>query len=211
MACTFLLAVHFDRDRNLLNSLSLSAWSLLLLDPFWLFDPGFELSFLAVLAIAVVALPWLRQVTATLARRASAPSGCRLGCPLPASYRGSPNLVAPQARRSSGLGAMGPLASEQPVRAHLTRTLLAVGELLVVSFGIQLVFVVLMAIFFHRVSLIAPFLNLLAVPLVGVLVPLGFLLLSLSFLGLPTDLVAGKLCGSLIHVLLRAAEHLLGR
>ena len=49
-----------------------------------------------------------------------------------------------------------------------------VGELLVVSFAIQLVFVVLMVIFFHRVSLIAPFLNLLAVPLVGVLVPLGF-------------------------------------
>ncbi|MSO24118.1 MAG: hypothetical protein EXQ58_12915 [Acidobacteria bacterium] len=39
------------------------AWSLLLLDPFWLFDPGFELSFLAVLTIAVVALPWLRLVT----------------------------------------------------------------------------------------------------------------------------------------------------
>ncbi|MSO24117.1 MAG: hypothetical protein EXQ58_12910, partial [Acidobacteria bacterium] len=90
------------------------------------------------------------------------------------------------------------------------RTLVAVGELLVVSFAIQLVFVLLVAIFFHRVSLIAPFLNLLAIPLVGVLVPLGFLLLSLCLFGLPIELFASKLCGSLVHVLLRAAEQFSG-
>jgi competence protein ComEC len=210
MACTFLLAVHFDRDRNLLNSLSLAAWSLLLLDPFWLFDPGFELSFLAVLAIAVVALPWLRQVTQPWR------DGLRRLHDVDWDARFPPNVA--DLRIWLRLRLEDLQAWVRWDRWHLSsrfvlfsaRTLVTVGELLVVSFGIQLVFVVLMAIFFHRVSLIAPLLNLLAVPLVGVLVPLGFLLLSLSFLGLPTDLVAGKLCGSLIHVLLRAAEHLSG-
>jgi competence protein ComEC len=210
MACTFLLAVHFDRDRNLLNSLSLSAWSLLLLDPFWLFDPGFELSFLSVLAIAVVALPWLRQVTQPwrygLRRLQDADWDSR--CPPQiADFRIWLRLKLEDLEvwarwdhwhLSSWLALL------------IARTLVAVGELLVVSFAIQLVFVVLMAIFFHRASLIAPFLNLLAVPLVGVLVPLGFLLLSLCLLGLPVDLIAGKLCGSLVHVLLRTAEQFSG-
>jgi competence protein ComEC len=206
MACTFLLAVHFDRDRDLLNSLSLSAWSLLLLDPFWMFDPGFELSFLAVLAIAVVALPWLRQITQPWSdglRRLQDTEWDSRVQPQVADLRVWLRLKFDDLQAwvrwdrwqlSSRLALM------------TARTLVAVGELLVVSFAIQAVFVVLMAIFFHRVSLIAPFLNLLAVPLVGVLVPLGFLLLSLCLVGLPADFLAAKVCGSLVHVLLRTAE-----
>jgi competence protein ComEC len=63
MACVFLLVLQFDRDRNLLNSLSLAAGCLLWLDPYWLFDAGFQLSFLAVLAIALFALPLLATLT----------------------------------------------------------------------------------------------------------------------------------------------------
>jgi competence protein ComEC len=110
MAGTFLLAVLFDRDRDLLNSLSLSAWSLLLLDPYWLFDPGFELSFLAVLAIAIVALPWLRQVAepwrAGLQRIQDADWDSRCQ-PHVADLR---IWLRPQARRTAGLGSVGPLA-----------------------------------------------------------------------------------------------------
>jgi len=210
MACTFLVAVHFDRDRNLLNSLSLSAWSLLLLDPFWLFDPGFELSFLAVLAIAVIALPWLRHLTQPwrqgLQRFQDADWDSR--CP--------PHIADFRIRlrlQFETLQAWVP-SDRWQLSSRLVlisvRALVAVGELLVVSCAIQLVFVVLMVLFFHRVSLIAPFLNLLAVPLVGVLVPLGFLLLSLSFLGVPSDLVAGKVCGGLVHILLRAGDQFSG-
>ncbi|MCI0620260.1 MAG: ComEC/Rec2 family competence protein [Acidobacteria bacterium] len=210
MACTFLLALYFDRDRNLLNSLALAAWSLLLLDPFWLFDPGFELSFLAVLAIAVAALPWLRQTTQPwrdgLLRLQNTDWDSRC-LPRITDFRIWLRL------RLEALQAIAPWD-----RWHLgsrlvlfsLRALVFVGELLVVSFSIQLVFVVLMAVFFHRASLVSPFLNLLAVPLVGLLVPLGFLLLLLSMLGLPADLLAGKLCGTLAHLLLRAAEQFSG-
>jgi len=206
MAGTFLLAMLFDRDRNLLNSLSLSAWSLLLLDPFWLFDPGFELSFLAVLSIAIVALPWLRQVAEPwrngLQRIQDADWDSRCE-PDVADLRIWLRLKLEELQAWAQWDRWQLSGRMVLVTA---RMLVAVGELLVVSFAIQLVFVVLMAIFFHRVSLIAPLLNLLAVPMVGVLVPLGFLLLSLGFFGLPTDLIASKLCGSLVHILLRTAE-----
>jgi competence protein ComEC len=206
MAGTFLLAVLFDRDRNLLNSLSLSAWSLLLVDPFWLFDPGFELSFLAVLAIAIVALPWLREVAEpwrTGLQRMQDPDWDSRCQPHVSDLRVWLRLKLEELQAWTQwdrwqLGGWLVLVT--------ARVVVVVGELLVVSFAIQLVFVVLMAIFFHRVSLIAPLLNLLAVPIVGVLVPLGFLLLSLGLIGLPTHLAAGTLCGSLVHVLRRAAE-----
>ncbi|HET6962290.1 MAG TPA: ComEC/Rec2 family competence protein [Terriglobia bacterium] len=206
MAGTFLLAVLFDRDRSLLNSLSLSAWSLLLFDPFWLLDPGFELSFAAVLAIAIIALPWLSQVAepwrAGLQRIQDVDWDSRCQ-PYVADLRIWLRLKLEELQAWAQWDRWQ-LGSWLVLRT--ARVIVALGELLVVSFAIQLVFVVLMAIFFHRVSLIAPLLNLLAVPIVGVLVPLGFLLLSLGSLGFPTHLVAGTLCGSLVHILVEAAE-----
>ena len=210
MTLTFLLAVHFDRDRNLLNSLSLSAWSLLLLDPFWLFDPGFELSYVAVLAIAVIAIPWLRQATEpwriSLVRPQDAGWDSHFQ-PQIADFRIWLRLKLDELQ-SWARWDRWHLSSRLVLLA--ARASLAVGELLVVSLGIQIVFVVLMAIFFHRISLVAPFLNLLAVPLVGILVPLGFLMLSLSSLGLPAGLIGGKTCRGLIQLLLQSAEHLSG-
>jgi competence protein ComEC len=206
MACTFLLAVLFDRDRNLLNSLSLSAWSLLLLDPLWLFDPGFELSFLAVLAIAIVALPWLSQVAEPwrVGLQRIQDSDWDARCQPNVSDLRIWLRLKLERLQAWALWDRWLLSSRLVLLA--ARVVVALGELLVVSFAIELVFVVLTAIFFHRVSPIAPLLNLLAVPLVGVLVPLGFLLLSLGLLGLPTDLLAGKLCGSLVDILVRTAE-----
>ena len=63
MTTTFLISITLDRDRNLINTLSVSALFLLFLNPGWLFDPGFQLSFLAVLAIALFGIPMLSQIT----------------------------------------------------------------------------------------------------------------------------------------------------
>jgi competence protein ComEC len=57
-----------------------------------------------------------------------------------------------------------------------------VWELLVVTMALQIGMLPLMARDFHRVALAAPIVNLGAVPMVGVLVPLGFATLTMSLL-----------------------------
>jgi competence protein ComEC len=52
-----LLARHFSRETNLYNSLAASAFLLLCFDPYWLLDTGFQLSYAAVLSLAVFLEP----------------------------------------------------------------------------------------------------------------------------------------------------------
>jgi competence protein ComEC len=51
MVITFLLSILFNRERNLLHTLALAAFLILLFSPPSLFDVSFQLSFLAVLSI----------------------------------------------------------------------------------------------------------------------------------------------------------------
>jgi competence protein ComEC len=51
MVVTFLLSILFNRERNLLHTLALAAFIILLFSPPSLFDVSFQLSFLAVLSI----------------------------------------------------------------------------------------------------------------------------------------------------------------
>ena len=79
-------------------------------------------------------------------------------------------------------------------------------DVLLISAGIQLLFFVLMVLFFHRVSLISVFLNLLVIPLVGVLVPLGFLALLASVIFPSLGLTILKGCLFLTQLLLDLAD-----
>jgi competence protein ComEC len=54
MILLFLLAVWLGRDSHILNTLAVAAWLILLHDPQALFDISFQLSFVSVLAIALV-------------------------------------------------------------------------------------------------------------------------------------------------------------
>jgi competence protein ComEC len=79
-----------------------------------------------------------------------------------------------------------------------------IWELLVVTMALQIGMLPLMARDFHRVTLAAPIVNLAAVPMIGILVPLGFLtlvtgLISHSAGGLVATLLAW-LTSLLLHV-----------
>jgi len=87
------------------------------------------------------------------------------------------------------------------------RLVIYLVELLIVSVSIQLVFCVLMQTYFHRISLLSPLLNLVAVPLVGALVPLGLLLLLFSMFSLPGQLLLSKCCVMLANALAGIATH----
>ena len=64
------------------------------------------------------------------------------------------------------------------VLAHGLAVSLRVWELLMITLALQIGMLPLMARDFHRVTLSAPLVNLAAVPLTGIVVPLGFLTLG---------------------------------
>lgn len=63
MLSLFCLSELIERKNNPLNTLYIAAFFMLLYNPFWLFDIGFQLSFLSVLSILVLYKPLSKQLT----------------------------------------------------------------------------------------------------------------------------------------------------
>jgi len=207
MTFCFLIVLTFDRDRSLLNSLSVAALLILLVDPFWLFDAGFQLSFLAVLAIGLIGLPVLRRTTLPYRNalwRLEEPSLDGRFPPRLADFRLACRIRIESLQRHLSVNS-----------AHLHTSivlaplycLLSVAEILVASLSIQTLFFLLMIIYFHRISLISVFLNVLVIPLVSLIIPIGFVFLGLSTVVPWASGPAGLLCGWLTQWLLILAEH----
>jgi competence protein ComEC len=69
MVITFFLSILFNRERNLLHTLALAAFLILLFSPPSLFNVSFQLSFLSVLSILYLVpyiLQWLKEKRASL-------------------------------------------------------------------------------------------------------------------------------------------------
>jgi competence protein ComEC len=207
MTCSFLIVLTFDRDRNLLNSLSLAALLLLLIDPFWLFDSGFLLSFLAVLAIGLIGIPIVNQTTRPYRDalwQIEEPSLDSRFAPRLADFRLSLRL------KMELLQQWFKIKSTRLVRWALLVPLygaLSLADVLLISVSIQTLFFVLMIVYFHRVSLISIFLNALVVPVVGLIVPLGFVFLALFSIAAWAGAPMGLLCAWLTKVLLASAKY----
>jgi competence protein ComEC len=207
MTLFFLLMLHFDRDRDLLNSLSLSALVLLLIDPFWLLDPGFQLSYLSVLAIALIGIPLVRWTTEPYRHALRNLDQTSLDphfSPRMADLRVALRLKLDSwnQTRIGRLLKPGKLLVLWPL--YLAIYLV---DIFLISLGIQLLFVVLMVLYFHRFSIISLVLNILVIPLVGLIVPLGFLFLFCASWIPAASHPIMLFCQFLTSVLLQLAHH----
>ncbi len=180
MAAVVILGSYFYRRLDLLNSAALATLALLIADPKFVIDTGFLLSFLAIGAIAGLALPLIQRSVQPflyalenwrdVTRDASHPAALvqfRLDF-RDAIYHLTSRLKDRSAKWAQDLGAR---------TAHVG---FRVVELFVLSLVLQLGMLPLMARDFHRVSLLGPVANLFAVPLTGVIVPLGFFSLGIA-------------------------------
>lgn len=61
MAIVFIIAFLSNRSTNLFNSISIAALIILIIDPNEIYNPGFQLSFTAVLSIAII-LPYISNI-----------------------------------------------------------------------------------------------------------------------------------------------------
>jgi competence protein ComEC len=168
----------FFRRLDLLNSAGMAALILLIAKPLSVRDSSFQLTFLAIGCIAGLALPWLAK---TVQPYVAALRGWR-----DVTRDASHEPRAAQFRIDLRMAARW-LSSHVPARfgysaaEALARGIgvsLRVWELLVITLALQIGMLPLMARDFHRVTLSAPLANLAAVPLTGIVVPLGFLTLG---------------------------------
>jgi len=202
MTAIFLCARLLFRRVALVNTVALAALILLIARPDEVFDPSYQLSFLAASVIAGLALPWIDR-TSSPVRRALEHMGDvtldRLHSPRATQFR----LDLRSVRNA--------LANKMPKRivvyaeAILTvpvRIGLRLWELALLSFCIQLGMMPLLALYFHRVSLSGPASNVPAVLLTTLIVPLGFLSLLTSFLWAGLGSAIGRIVSLLVGWLL---------
>jgi competence protein ComEC len=166
------------RRAEILNSAALAALLLLVARPAALFDTSFQLSFLAIGCIAGIALPWMeRHVQPYLRALYGWRDITRDGSFSPRQVQFRLDLRAAGKSITAGLSARN---------AKWTQDLAVKGfgwslrgaEMIVLSLVLQFGMMPLMARDFHRVTLLGPFANLFAVPLTGLIVPLGFFTLG---------------------------------
>ena len=204
MTAIVLLGGFFFRRLELLNSAAVAALILLIAKPLALRDSSFQLTFVAIGCIAGLAVPWLEKTVQPYVRAlrgwrdvtrdaAHEPRAAQFRIDLRSLERWMTTRAPQPLGKATGYGLAGGLA--------LT---FRIWELLVVTLALQIGMLPLMARDFHRVSLSAPIVNLVAVPMVGVLVPLGFLTLTagliLSAAGKVFAIPLTWLTGLLVHV-----------
>jgi competence protein ComEC len=174
MTALVVLGGFLFRRLELLNSAALAALLLLVAKPTAMADSSFQLTFLAIACIAGIAAPWLDR---TLEPYLRALRGWR-----DVARDASHEPRAAQFRMDLRTVARW-MSQQTPARiGKLAETIVPAGlalafrtcELLTITIVLQIGMLPLMAGNFHRITLAAPVANLVAVPLLGFLVPMGF-------------------------------------
>jgi len=163
----YAVARFFFRRGRVLNLLAAVALVYLLFDPDELFDAAFQLSFLCVAAIGAFVAPLFQATSIPLARALKNPGVIEADAHLPpraAQFRIELRLIAETIHPL----VLAPLAL-------FLRLMLFFYELAVISIVVQIALALPMAEYFHRVSFSGFSSNLIVTPLMGALVPVGFL------------------------------------
>ncbi len=177
MTAIVVLGALFYRRREILNSAGLAALILLVANPAAAFDSSFQLTFLAIGCIAGIALPWTDQHVQPYVRALHGwRDVTRDGSFAPRQVQFRLDLRAALA----GLTLRGSPRQSKWVQDCAVQGFgwtLRGTEMVALSLALQFGMLPLMARDFHRVPLLGPLANVMAVPLTGLIVPLGFITL----------------------------------
>jgi competence protein ComEC len=203
MSVSFLLTRMLWRERNTLNALGAAALAVLVWSPGALFEASFQMTFLAIVAIAGIAVPlgeWTFVPYLAATRRLGERWRDAGMLPRVARFRVMLRywMEAMPSRRAAG-----------PVRM-LLRLVLRAAELTLISVVAEAVMVLPMALYFHRMTLLALPANLFSIPLIGVLLPLGIVTFAASLLGAWAAVLPGSVLAALLHIVTRSIGWLAG-
>lgn len=176
MTTIFLIARLLFRDRSVLNAVGAAALAEMVLSPGSLFEASFQMTFLAVLAIAGIAIPlgeWTLLPWARATKRLDELWIDPVIGPKLAQFRVTIRLF------SELLGnASHPWLRHIPT--HIVRVGSWIAELALIGVITEMVMTLPMALYFHRATLFALPANMLTIPLLSLLVPLAIALFLVS-------------------------------
>jgi competence protein ComEC len=181
MAAIVILGAYFFRRLELLNSAAVAALTLLVASPLEFADSSFQLSFLAIGCIAGLGVPWMERSVQPYVRALRGWRDVTRDAahePLAAQFRIDLRLFI-RWLSSNVPRPLQVLSGEATVLG--LAILFRIVELLALTVVLQVGMLPLLAGDFHRVTLSAPIVNLFAVPITGVIVPLGFVTLVCAF------------------------------
>ncbi len=170
---------YFFREGRLLNILAAIAILFLVVDPAQLFDAGFQLSFMAVALIGAFVAPILEATSAPLARGLADLGDVRKDVrlqPKTAQFRVEMRLLVQTIR----LVLRAPERVGRLMVVTIARFCFFAWDLAVTSFFLQLGLALPMIVYFHRTTISGITANVVIVPLLGAVVPLGFLAVGLN-------------------------------
>ncbi|MDQ2901209.1 MAG: ComEC/Rec2 family competence protein [Acidobacteriota bacterium] len=164
----------FFRERRILNLLAAVAILFLVFDPEQMFDPSFQLSFLAVALIAVFSIPLIEATCGPLVKGLSGLEDRGRDLHLPpraAQFRIEMRLLAETVHLRLRL----PAKASAMLISITARIAFYLYELILTSAVIQIGLALPMAIYFHRVSFSGLSANAMVLPLFELIVPVGFI------------------------------------
>lgn len=176
MVTLYLLGRILWRERHPLNAIGFAALVMLAVNPAALLDAGFQMTLLSVLAVAGIAVPVAERTFGPYLRATRDLWLLPLDPSLPpriAQFRVILRMLATSLR-----WLIGPWLALR-VFPRAIRFALLIAELITTSLAIELFMALPMALYFHRITVVALPVNILIVPLLGILLPLALVTLLL--------------------------------
>lgn len=188
----YLLTRLLFRDRAGLNALGIAALGILIAAPRTLFEASFQLTFLSVIAVAGIAVPILQRTLYPFQRALRNIDSPAYDFSLPtraAQFRSDLRLVR------EGLAQIVGLKPANFILRNGVGFVLAVSELILISFIIELALALPMAWYFHRTTTMSLPANVLVIPLASILMPAAVLAVALSYLSFGLAYVPALIAG----------------
>jgi competence protein ComEC len=174
MVTLYLVGRLVYRERSALNTIGFASLCLLAVSPRSLFESSLQMTLLAVVAISGVAIPLLQNTIHPLLVASTDLSLLAIDvklAPRLAQYRVEMRMIANAMERAVSQR-VGWIFFPWAVRAILRG-----AELLIVSIAIELAMALPMALYFHRITVLALPVNIFILPLLVVLMPAALLTL----------------------------------
>ncbi|WP_446741697.1 ComEC/Rec2 family competence protein [Silvibacterium acidisoli] len=184
------------RDRVPMNTIGLVALGMLAMRPASLFDSGFQMTLLSVIAVAGIAVPMAEKSFGPYAHAMRNINVIRIDpalSPHLAQFRVQVRMLAWHLRPVTGK-----LVAWRVMPGAL-RLSFRIAEALVVSCAIESLMVVPMAVYFHRITLAALPANVMLVPFLGLLLPSAMLTFLCSVVCTPLAFLPAAVTACILH------------